>query len=76
MPLNVRVIENPDYWRKRAEEARTRSEEVRDAIAKALILESADSYERMANAYQRGEGSSVCCPPDTQQAKNGGRRRG
>lgn len=52
MPHNVRVIGNPDYWRKRAEEARTRSERVGDSITKALIWETADAYERMAKACE------------------------
>ena len=53
MPLRHDVpIETPDYWRKRAEEARTRSEQVRDSITKALILETAESYERMAKAHE------------------------
>jgi len=45
------AIENPDYWRARAEEARRRSEQVHDSIAK--MLETADSYERIAKAYER-----------------------
>lgn len=69
-------IESPDYWHARAEETRRRSERTHDSITKALMLATADSYERIAQAYERGEGSSVCCPPDTQPAKNGGRRRG
>jgi hypothetical protein len=52
MPFNIPVIENPEYWRQRAKEARTRSERVGDSITKALILETADSYERMAKACE------------------------
>ena len=52
MPPNDHLIGNPDYWRKRAEEARTRSEQVFDSITKALILETANSYERIAKAYE------------------------
>jgi hypothetical protein len=47
------AIENPNYWRARAEEARRRSEQVDDSIAKALMLQTADSYERIAKAYER-----------------------
>jgi hypothetical protein len=45
-------IESPEYWRQRAEEARTRSEQVLDSTTKALLLEIADSYERIAKAYE------------------------
>jgi hypothetical protein len=52
MPLNANLNGSPDYWRARAEEARTRSEQVSDSVTKALILETADSYERIAKAYE------------------------
>jgi len=45
-------IESPEYWRQRAVEARTRSEHMLDSITKALMLEIADSYERIAKAYE------------------------
>jgi hypothetical protein len=45
-------IESPDYWRARAEEARRRSEQMHDSITKGLLLEIADSYERIAKAYE------------------------
>jgi hypothetical protein len=44
-------IENPDFWRKRAEEARTLSEQMLDAYTKVLMLGIADSYERIAQSY-------------------------
>ena len=47
-------VENPAYWRSRAEEARARSEQVLDSITKALLLEIADTYERIAKAYETG----------------------
>ena len=45
-------IESPDYWRQRAAEARTRSEHMLDSITKALLLDIANSYERIAKAYE------------------------
>ena len=45
-------IESPDYWRTRAEEARTRSEQMLDSTTKALMLGIADTYERIAKAYE------------------------
>jgi len=44
--------ENPDYWRRRAEETRTRAEHMLDGITKGLMLEVAVSYERIAKAYE------------------------
>jgi hypothetical protein len=45
-------VESPAYWRRRAEEARTRAEHVLDGITKGRMLEIADSYERIAKAYE------------------------
>jgi len=53
MPLDAHLNENPDHWRKRAEEARRRSEQTQDSITKALLLEIAGTYERLAKAYEK-----------------------
>ncbi len=45
-------IESPDYWRTRAEEARTLSEQMGDTQTKALMLGSRKPYERIAKAYE------------------------
>ena len=45
-------IESLDYWRQRAEEARTFSEQMRDSQTKALMLGIAETYERIAKAYE------------------------
>jgi hypothetical protein len=44
-------VENPNYWRARAEEARRHSEQIQDSITRALLLEIAETYERIAKAY-------------------------
>jgi hypothetical protein len=48
-PLEFRDVE---YWLKRAEEARTLAEEMRDAHTKALMLGIAESYENIAKSYK------------------------
>ena len=48
-------VENPNYWRARAEEARRRSEQIQDSITRALLLEIAETYERIAKAYDEFE---------------------
>jgi hypothetical protein len=45
-------IESPNYWRIRGEEARALSEQMLDSTTKALMLEIADTYERIAKAYE------------------------
>jgi hypothetical protein len=40
--------DDPDYWRKRAEEARTIADEMRDVSTKNIILGIALSYEQIA----------------------------
>jgi hypothetical protein len=46
-------VEEPEYWRKRAEEARNVSEQMHDTHAKALMVETAQTYERIADQYER-----------------------
>jgi hypothetical protein len=41
-------LDNPDYWRARADEARTQAEQMRDRWAKEALLNIADTYERLA----------------------------
>ena len=58
--MPVSVIYDADYWRKRAEEARTISERMTDAHTKSLMLGVAESYEKIAKwaAEIAGEPSS------------------
>jgi len=41
-------IDDPEYWRKRAEEARTIAERMTNAHTKSLMLSVAESYEKIA----------------------------
>ena len=41
-------VDDPEYWRNRAEEARTIAERMTDAHTKSLMLGVADSYEKIA----------------------------
>jgi hypothetical protein len=42
-----------EYWRKRAEEARTLAENMQDAHTKLLMLGIAESYEEIAKSYEK-----------------------
>jgi len=46
-----RPVENADFWRNRAEEARVMSERMVDAYTKFLMSGIADTYERIAKSY-------------------------
>ena len=43
------------YWRERAEESRTRSEEMRDPDAKATMMRISQMYEHLAELVARRE---------------------
>ena len=45
MALNV--PDDPEYWRKRAEEARALADQMKDAHTKSLMLGIAASYEKI-----------------------------
>jgi len=41
------LMDNPEFWRSRAEEVRTIAEELRDPDAKAIMNRIADDYARL-----------------------------
>ena len=41
-------LDDAEYWRKRAEEARTIAEQMKDTHTKSLMLGIAESYEMIA----------------------------
>src|SRR5215467_1390516 len=45
-------IEDPQYWRERAEEARRIAEQLADAVAKQTMLDIARSYDNLAAITQ------------------------
>ena len=45
-------LDNPDFWRARAEEARAQAEQMRDHDAKRALLGIADVYERLAKGAE------------------------
>jgi hypothetical protein len=43
------ILQNPDYWRERAEETRTKAESFRiDKAQKQKLLKLAEEYDRLA----------------------------
>jgi hypothetical protein len=42
-----------NYWRKRAEEARSLAEGMREAHTRVLMLGIAESYEQIAKSYEK-----------------------
>ena len=48
------LINDPGYWRERAEEARRIAEELVDAVDKQTMLEIAASYENLAALTRKG----------------------
>src|SRR5215467_14514166 len=52
------ITDDPEYWRKRAEEARTQAEQMVEAHTRSLMLGIAASYEKIAKwAEQRRDES-------------------
>jgi len=49
-----KLIDDPEFWRSRAEEVRTIAEEMKDRHGKTIMNRIADDYERLAqHAEQR-----------------------
>jgi hypothetical protein len=54
------LLDNPDWWRKRAEEARIIADSMRNAEGKRMMCEVAASYEELARrAEARRTGSGL-----------------
>jgi hypothetical protein len=47
------LLNDPEYWRKRAEEARARVEDWAESAHKHTMLDVANTYERMADLAER-----------------------
>jgi hypothetical protein len=47
------ILDDPEHWRSRAEEARTVAEQLTDPIAKAMMLQIAEDYDRIADHAQQ-----------------------
>jgi hypothetical protein len=48
MGLALSVFNDPEYWRRRAEEARDIAEQMKDMPSKDVMLRIAKDYERLA----------------------------
>jgi DNA-binding ferritin-like protein len=46
--VTTSLIDDAEYWRKRAEEARALAEQMKDTHTKSLMLGIAESYEKIA----------------------------
>lgn len=51
--LTTKLINDPDHWRSRAEEARTRAEEMKDDGARSGMLLVAYRYELLAERAEQ-----------------------
>ena len=51
MPASL--INDPEHWRKRADEARSLANDMKDEISKQMMLQVADDYEHRAKRAQQ-----------------------
>jgi hypothetical protein len=47
------LMNNPEHWRNRAEEARVNAEQISDPESKRMMLEIAEGYLRLAERAER-----------------------
>ena len=54
--MPIKLLNDPEHWRSRAEEARVQAELMADPLSKSTMLDIAAQYERLAQrAAQRAE---------------------
>ena len=46
--VRASLLNDPEHWRKRADEARSLANDMKDEISKQMMLQIADDYERLA----------------------------
>jgi hypothetical protein len=51
--MKIPLINNPQHWRDRAEEARVNAEQMRDPESRRMMLEIADGYMRLAERAEQ-----------------------
>jgi hypothetical protein len=51
--MKIPLMNNPQHWRDRAEEARVNAEQMRDPESKRMMLEIADGYMRLAERAEQ-----------------------
>jgi hypothetical protein len=56
--MQTHFINDPDHWRKRAEEARTLADQMNDGQSRQMMLRIADDYDRLAERATERAGDS------------------
>ncbi len=56
------IANDPEHWRKRAEDMRTLANEIKDPLSKETMLRIADDYERLA---KRAKDRATLLPQST-----------
>jgi DNA-binding ferritin-like protein len=56
--MSKRLLDDPQYWRDRAEEARTRADKMKDPETKHIMLRIAEGHERQAQLLEKKAGDS------------------
>lgn len=50
--MATNISDEPEYWRKRAEEARTYGAEIKDPHTMSLMMNIAATYEKLAEWFE------------------------
>jgi hypothetical protein len=53
--LSDNDIRSPEHWRQRAEEARAMAEQMIDERSQSLLMDVAESYDRLADFIENAE---------------------
>jgi len=60
MTVSTSILDNPEHWLGRAEEARSIAEQLSDPDSRRTMLRIAEDYERLAShAGRRNKGGSA-----------------
>jgi DNA-binding ferritin-like protein len=51
--MSKRLLDDPQYWRDRAEEARTQADKMKDPETRHIMLRIAEGHERQAQLLEK-----------------------
>ena len=71
MPANENTVDDPQFWRFRAEEVRSIADDMKVVEARAIMTRIAEDYERIAKLVEQSANASSVVQDEQPDAPSG-----